>query len=62
MKKILFNICLFILISATSMAQQSPEDPFKGFSMTDGFNAIELAHHISISNDFDKGKNYILST
>jgi formylglycine-generating enzyme required for sulfatase activity len=44
------------------MAQQSPEDPFKGFSMTDGFNAIELAHHISISNDFDKGKNYILST
>ena len=62
MKKILFNICLFILISATSMAQQSPEDPFKGFSITDGFNAIELAHHISISNDFDKGKNYILST
>lgn len=61
MKKII-TLCAMVLCSLNGMAQPSSENPLKGFSMTDGFNAIELAHQLSSTNDFDKSKEYILST
>lgn len=47
--------------SAPNKAKTS-ENPLGGFSMTDGFNAIEFAHKMFVTDDFDIIRDYILST
>lgn len=59
MKKLVFHLflgafCLQGICQTT--------DSFKDFTMTDGFNVIELANKIITVNDFDKSRTFILDT